>query len=227
VPYPNRDSRVCLALARLAARVVRVAPGRILISPVFMKERVLLVDDDRSVRESLRKVLEEENYEVSLARNAEEAWERLTREKTDLLLLDLGLPRRNGWDAFERITSANPFLPIIMITGQPHQYSMAMAAGVGALMEKPLDVAQLLQTMQDLLSEAAITRLRRLCGLGGEVRYVPCDSDRFLEGIQKRHAIPFGYRPAPGETEAEETWAPRLTARTTTAWSQPKTSGEQ
>ena len=50
---------------------------------------------------------------------------------------------------------------------------MAVAAGVGALMEKPLDAAQLLQTMHELLIETEEDRLRRLCGYSRDVHYIP------------------------------------------------------
>ena len=61
------------------------------------------------------------------------------REKIDLLLLDLNLPLKSDWDVFERVTVLNPFLPIIIITGRDKQRDLAAAAGVSALMEKPLD----------------------------------------------------------------------------------------
>jgi DNA-binding response OmpR family regulator len=95
-----------------------------------------------------------------------------------LLLLDIGLPVKNGWDAFERITNEAPVLPIIIITGQANQHDMAVAAGVGALMEKPLDVTGLLETMQELLVEPIENRLLRLCGYGHGTRHAPSSEHR-------------------------------------------------
>ncbi len=138
-----------------------------------MKKNVLIVDDDGSVRKALGKVLTEEGYAVTLAADGGEALERFETGTVDLLLLDIGLPIRNGWDAFERITSRAPAVPIIIITGKENQYDMAVAAGVGALMEKPLDVPQLLKTIQELLVESPEARLRRLCGYSQDVRYTP------------------------------------------------------
>ena len=137
-----------------------------------MKKRILIVDDDASVRKALGKVLEDEGYNIILAADGREALEQFESQPVDLLLLDIGLPIRNGWDTFERITSQAPVLPIIIITGKANQHDMAVAAGVGALIEKPLDVSQVLKTIQELLVESPEARLRRLCGYDRDVRYI-------------------------------------------------------
>jgi DNA-binding NtrC family response regulator len=142
------------------------------------KKKVLVVDDDTSVRESLGKVLGDAGYEVLLATDGLEARERLDSDPVDLLLLDINLPRQNGWDTFERITSQDPTIPIIIVTGQPDQYPTALAAGVGALMEKPVDVPQLLQTIEELLVEPREDRLRRMTGYRFDVRHVPLRGER-------------------------------------------------
>jgi len=131
------------------------------------------MDDDPQIRESLRKVLRVEGYEVVLAADGQQGIEKFNAERIDLLLLDLHMPVKGGWDTFERLTSINPFLPIIIITGRQNQYELAAGAGVGALMQKPLDVSALLRTIADLLTEPPETRLKRLVGLHGEPRYVP------------------------------------------------------
>jgi DNA-binding NtrC family response regulator len=97
--------------------------------------------------------------------------------------LDIGLPIRNGWDTFERITSQAPAFPIIIITGKANQYDTAVAAGIGALMEKPLDATQLLETIEQLLSESKETRLRRLCGYSHDVHNLPSKSAGFQQKL--------------------------------------------
>jgi DNA-binding response OmpR family regulator len=143
-----------------------------------VKEKVLIVDADASVRESLGKVLEDAGYQVALASDGQEAVEQFESRHIDLLLLDIGLPIKNGWSTFERIINEAPVLPIIIITGLANQHDMTVAAGVGALMEKPLDVTELLQTMQALLAEPIEARLRRLCGGVQKARYVPSQEHR-------------------------------------------------
>jgi DNA-binding response OmpR family regulator len=130
-----------------------------------MNRTVLIVDDDAPIRESLRKVLQAEGYEVVLAANGHEGLDQFDPARVSLLLLDLNLPAKSGWDLFERFSFLNPLLPIIIITGRQNQHELAAAAGVGALMEKPLDVPLLLQTIRRLLAESAETRLKRLVGL--------------------------------------------------------------
>jgi DNA-binding response OmpR family regulator len=136
-----------------------------------MKATVLIVDDDAPVRESLRKVLQSEGYDVVLAADGQEGLEQFDPARIDLLLLDLNLPKKSGWDLFERFTSINPLLAVIIITGRHNQRKLATAAGVGALMEKPLDVPLLLQTVATLLAEPMEIRLKRLVGQDRHVRY--------------------------------------------------------
>ena len=136
-----------------------------------MKERVLIIDDDASVRESIQKVLKGAGYEVTTAADGEDVVTRFVPEPIDLVLLDLNLPFRSGWDVFERLTAQHPTMPLIIITGMPNQYRTALAAGVGALMEKPIDVPALLRTMEELLAEPPEARLRRMCGYQQNTRH--------------------------------------------------------
>lgn len=75
--------------------------------------RVLVVDDDLAVRESLSKVLCEAGYEAVLAADGQEALQQVEQQPIDLLILDLRLPNKYGWDAFEQIKRMHPLLPII------------------------------------------------------------------------------------------------------------------
>jgi DNA-binding response OmpR family regulator len=137
-----------------------------------MKKRILVVDDDESVRESLKKVLEGAGYEAVLAGGGLEAAIRFEPGRIDLLMLDLNLPNQSGWDVFERLTTQYPFVPVIIITGLPKQQGTARAAGVGALFEKPVEVTVLLERMEELLAEPAEVRLERLCGHREDTQYV-------------------------------------------------------
>jgi DNA-binding NtrC family response regulator len=136
-----------------------------------MKAHVLIIDDDSGVRRAIRSVLQNAGYEVSTAADAEEATARFIPGQIGLVLLDLSLPQRSGWDVLEHLTSRQPTIPIIVITGLPDQYPSAVAAGVGALMEKPIEAPALLKAMDELLAEPAEARLRRLCGIQHDTRY--------------------------------------------------------
>lgn len=150
----------------------------------------MVVDDDAAVRLSLRKVLEEAGYQVVIAKDGQEAVERFDPAQIGLLLLDLGLPIRDGWETFERITSQAPALPIIIITGQSNKYDLAVAAGVGALLEKPMEAQQLLETIGRLLAEPPEQRLRRLCGYSQDLHYVPTAGLTMLQRLRRYHPTP-------------------------------------
>jgi len=160
-----------------------------------MKKRVLVVDDDAAVRQALKRVLETAGYEVGLAQDGEEATTQFLPQQTDLLLLDLNLPSQSGWDVFERLTTRYPLVPVIIITGMPNQYSTAVAAGISALMEKPVEATALLKTVGEVLSERNEERLRRMCGYRSDTRLVsPLTSDE-AKGPRERPPQPHQRHP--------------------------------
>jgi CheY-like chemotaxis protein len=139
-----------------------------------MKKRVLLVDDDFAVLAGLTGALVSEGYDVVHAADGDEAVEKFRNDEAfDLVLLDLNMPKKSGWEAFEQITAIDPFMPVIVITARPDQYATALAAGVGALIEKPLDLPFLLQKMQELMRETAQDRLARMSGRNPNLSYCP------------------------------------------------------
>lgn len=153
----------------------------------FMNKKIMVLDDDQQIRQSLLKLLRVEGYEVVLAEDGSEALDKLERQKVDLLLLDLNLPNKSGWDVFERVTSTNPLLPIIIITGREKQSELAVAAGVGALMQKPLDVPVLLRTISELFLESPAQRLKRLAGVEQSTRcFQPASTASSVANSRKR-----------------------------------------
>jgi len=136
------------------------------------------VDDDPTVRDSLSDVLVAEGYVVIPAGNGQQALELANQSAVDLVLLDLNMPVKNGWDTFEPLTREHPLLPIIIITARPNQFFTALSAGAGALMEKPMDIPTLLQTMETLLAETGEQRLARLVGKKAEFHYKPAKARR-------------------------------------------------
>jgi DNA-binding NtrC family response regulator len=125
------------------------------------KTKILLADDDLAIRQSLNHLLTEENYLVQMAANGDEALKLAAATKFDLALLDLRMPIKDGWETLKQLSTENPMLPIILMTARPNQVFSAMASGVGALFEKPLDLEKMFQTMKMLLDEPAEARLAR------------------------------------------------------------------
>ena len=137
------------------------------------QKEILVVDDDPSVRTMLARVLAEEGYRVRSAANGAAALKVANTAPPDLVLLDVKLPEENGWDIFGRLTRKWPLLPVVVITDRPNQLFTALAAGVGALVEKPLHVPKMLCTISRLMRESVETRLARVAGKVAEFDYLP------------------------------------------------------
>ena len=112
------------------------------------KKRLLVVDDDPSVRTMLKRVLAGEGYHVRSAASGATALQVAESAPPDLVLLEPKLPEENGWDVFGRLTRKWPSLPVVVITARPNQLFTALAAGVGALVEKPLPYSEVASDRQ-------------------------------------------------------------------------------
>jgi DNA-binding NtrC family response regulator len=162
-----------------------------------MKQRVLLVDDDNeSLFRSLRHSLSSETYEVVLAENVQHAIAKSDAGEIDLLLMNLDSPTQQGWEAIDKITGENPFLPVIVITSQPELRNPAEAAGACALVEKPVDLPMLLQTIRELLAEPVQRRMKRVCNRISDFRHVPRRSGDVRDLLHRGSTAPFHY-PSP------------------------------
>lgn len=150
-----------------------------------MTKRILVVDDERSIRESLSKILRAENYEVVLAENGQEAIEKHGAERIDLLILDLNMPVINGWATLDWLAAVNPLLPVIIITGRSNQRALAETAGADILMEKPLDVPLLLQTVRELMDAPVENRAQHARNRASGFRCMPSDNQQFNEMLLK------------------------------------------
>ena len=137
------------------------------------RQKILLVDDDPAIRQILVRLLNDENFTVLTAANGVEALVLNSAAKFDLVLLDLNMPIKDGWETFEQLSATNPLLPIILITARPNQFFPALASGVGALLEKPLDFTKLFRTIHELLEESDEMRRARLAGRSAAFSYVP------------------------------------------------------
>ena len=154
-------------------------------------ETILVVDDESSIREALRKVLRCEHYDVLLAETGEDAIERCRSRRVDLLLLDLNLPGRNGWGTLEWLGKVNPLLPVVIITGGANERELAEKSGADALMEKPLNVPLLLQTIRELLDEPMESREERARQRSSSFRFVSCDERAFRQMLNERFTVPY------------------------------------
>jgi len=137
------------------------------------RKKIMLVDDDSAIRQMLARLLTGEGYDMLLAVSGSEAVRVVRAADIDLVLLDLNMPGMDGWETFEKLATENPLLPIVVITARPNQSFTALAAGIGALLEKPLDLPKLFRTIRGLLDEPDEVRLARVAGRPSEFHYVP------------------------------------------------------
>ena len=136
-----------------------------------MRKKILVVAEKSSVRDDMGNALQMEGYEVVLAADGRDGIQQFKAELFDLLVLDVNLPDINGWNVFTQITNINPFLPVIIFTGQESRRNLATWGGVGALIEKPLNVPLLLETVGKFLGDSPAAYVQQLAGRGSDIRY--------------------------------------------------------
>src|SRR4051794_3790417 len=114
--------------------------------PTPARGKILVIDDEADIRESLETLLEMEGYAVDLAADGGEGLTKLTKARYDLVLLDLMLPDRNGMDVLADVRSRDEETPIIMLTayGSVELAVNAIKAGASDYFSKPWDNEKLL-----------------------------------------------------------------------------------
>jgi DNA-binding NtrC family response regulator len=120
------------------------------------KARVLVIDDDQIVLDSISQILTDENYDVDVTLRGGEGLERAIREDYDLVLTDIRMPDMGGIQVLRDIRHKRPALPVVMITGYATAPSaeMAMKLGAADFIEKPFEPEELLETVASALQTA-------------------------------------------------------------------------
>ena len=116
--------------------------------------KILVVDDERAVRESLRRALELEGYEIELAADGEEALRRLGLEQpADAAILDVLMPGIDGLEVCRRLRSSGNLVPVLMLTARAEIDSRVegLDAGADDYLPKPFALAELLARLRALL----------------------------------------------------------------------------
>jgi CheY-like chemotaxis protein len=119
--------------------------------------RILLVDDEPSIRFLTRKILEKVGHEVVEVRDGEEGLRFLEKDRADLVLLDVMMPGMNGWEVCEKIKSDEGLkaIPVVMFTVRVSHDSMirSQESGAEAHINKPFDRKELLETVERVLEK--------------------------------------------------------------------------
>lgn len=121
----------------------------------MIPRRILIVDDDESVRSLLRNTLPEMEFEIMEAAGGAEALTHITAEAPDLILLDWRMPGMGGSSVLDAVKVRYPDLPVIVLTSevQEHHRALAESLGVDAFITKPFSPLELLETVERLLLE--------------------------------------------------------------------------
>ena len=125
---------------------------------------ILVVDDDRSTRLFMRAFLESEHYTVSLAENGEDAFALMEKEHVDLVVLDIMMPKMDGYEFTRELRSVNADLPILMVSAKqlPEDRKLGYRLGTNDFMTKPVDEEELLLRIKNLLRMSKIASERRM-----------------------------------------------------------------
>lgn len=118
-----------------------------------MAERILVVEDDASIRSGLRLTLEMEGFDVEEAGDGTQALERLRNFRADVVLLDLMLPGISGFDVCREVRARNPEAFVLMLTARGDEASKVAGLTIGAddYVTKPFGVAELVARIRTLL----------------------------------------------------------------------------
>jgi DNA-binding NtrC family response regulator len=120
--------------------------------------KVLIVDDDRSIRKTLRNILEYEKYEVEESPDGLDCIVKIKQQDFDIIILDIKMPKMDGMEALERIQSLKPEIPVVMISGHGTIDTAVEAVKNGAFdfIQKPPDLNRLLITLRNAMDKSSI-----------------------------------------------------------------------
>lgn len=118
--------------------------------------KILVVDDERSIRNTLKDILEYEKYEVDLAEDGQKALEKVGSAEYDIILCDIKMPGLDGIEVLERLSEITPDTPVVMISGHGNIDTAVESIKKGAFdyIEKPLDLNRLLITIRNAMDKS-------------------------------------------------------------------------
>ncbi|MCI6639569.1 MAG: response regulator transcription factor [Pygmaiobacter massiliensis] len=122
------------------------------------KIKILIVDDDKNICELLRLYLEKEGYEADLAYDGQQALEKFAASKPNLVLLDVMMPKIDGWETCRRIRAAGD-VPVIMLTAKGETFDKVLGLELGAddYIVKPFDTKEVVARIKAVLRRYTVS----------------------------------------------------------------------
>ena len=122
--------------------------------------KILVIDDEKSIRDTLKEILEYEDHKVDLAADGEEGLEQFKNNKYDIVLLDIKMPKKDGIEVLEDIFGVATDVPVIMISGHGNIDTAVESIKKGAydFIEKPLDLNRLLVTIRNAMDRTSLIK---------------------------------------------------------------------
>lgn len=127
--------------------------------------KILIIDDERAIRSTLKEILEYENYAVDEAENGEIGLELLSKTKYDAVLCDIKMPKMDGMEVLNRAMETNPDVPFIMVSAHGTIETAVEATKKGAydFLQKPPDLNRLLITVRNAIDKVTlVTETKKL-----------------------------------------------------------------
>jgi two-component system nitrogen regulation response regulator NtrX len=137
------------------------------------KPRILVIDDEAAIRDSLKMILEYEDYQFVGAVSGQDGLAAVQRERPDAVLLDIKMPGMDGMEVLRKLHALDESLPVIMISGHGSTATTVEAIKSGAVdyFEKPLSTERVIVTLRNVLKQSELTAENRDLKLAMESRY--------------------------------------------------------
>jgi len=138
-----------------------------------MKPKVLVIDDESAIRDSLKMILEYEAYQFVGAASGQEGLAAVQRERPDVVLLDIKMPGMDGIEVLKQLHAADESLPIVMISGHGTTSTAVEAVRGGAVdfLDKPLSSERVIVTLQNVLKQSELRSENRDLKIAMESKY--------------------------------------------------------
>ena len=138
-----------------------------------MKHRILVIDDEKANRDSLKMILEYDGYECVLASSGKEGLSIMSKDSLDLVFLDIKMPGVDGLEVLRKVREFNESIPIVMISGHGTVSTAVEATRLGAFdfLEKPLSTERVTLTIRNALRQRQLTTENTGWRRAAEVRH--------------------------------------------------------